>query len=83
MSALGDGLVSFWLGVALVVVTLIGALGWAAAWQLGRDAYEAGKSRKRALLARDRSAQRLDELRRLSERLIARIRDVEPKGGKS
>lgn len=75
----GEALVSFWLAVALVVVTLLGAFGWIVALSLARDWF-GGRAALRNLYRRgDAQQARLRELRFLNQRLVAVIRDTTPK----
>jgi hypothetical protein len=83
MSALGGGLVAFWVSVALVIVTLLGAFGWLVVLSMARDSHRVTKERKDLWRRFDAQQHRLRELRNLNSRLVDRIRDTEPKRNKS
>jgi hypothetical protein len=75
-----DALVSFWLAVALVLVTMVGAVGWLVALSLARDANEDKKAMLHWLRRLDAQRMRLSELRRLNHLLVDRVREAPARG---
>lgn len=79
MSELGSGLISFWLAVALALVTLLGAFGWLVALVLARESNVFRRSQRNFWRRFDAQQARLHELRSLNRRLVECVRDASPK----